>query len=180
MPGAGQASIQFDVIETWTVLGGTGSGLIYVENLPPFITASAMADPLYSDDNVVISGPPGFHIEDSNSGIYSDLGGVPFTFGVPFSFDVSVYLYANPILDGSWANINYDTTSGTYQIPNITSQGPTPWQFYQAGSNLTSVTLERSAEIGVLTPEPSLLWPSLAVLLVLGMLKYGPIKKPTL
>jgi hypothetical protein len=77
MPGAGFASVQFDLTETWTVLGGTGSGLIYVENLPPFITASAMADILYSDDDVVISGPPGFHIEDSNSGLESSLAACP-------------------------------------------------------------------------------------------------------
>jgi hypothetical protein len=179
MIGAGAASIQFDIIETWTVLGGTGSGVIYIEALPPFITASVLAIDFDADDDLVISGP--VYLEDaSSSGLRTSLVGIPFTFGVPFSFDESVYLYANPAYDGGRASVNYDTTLETYQIAPITSQSPAPWQFYQAGSNLTSVTLERSAEIGVLTPEPSLLWPSLAVLLVLGTLKYGPMKKPTL
>ena|GEM_PF-3897286 len=175
--GAGAASVEFDVIETWTVLGGTGSGLIYIEAVPPFISAAVLED-YYADDDLLVSGLLGFEVSSTEG--YYGLDGIPFTFGVPFSFDVSVLIDAYPGYDGGRASVNYDTTSETYQIEPITSQTPAPWQFYQAGTNLTSITLERSAEIGVLTPEPSLLWPSLAVLLVLGTLRYGPMKNPTL
>jgi hypothetical protein len=173
--GIASASVQFDVVETWTVLGGTGDGLIYPENFLPFITASVLLDP-DADDVLVISGLFGLS-DGSAQGLFTGAA-IPFTFGVPFSFDESVTLIADDgEVDGGRASVNYDTTSETYQIEPITSQTAAPWQFYQAGSNLTSITLERSA---VLAPEPSLLLPFLAVLLVLGTLKFGPMKKPTL
>jgi hypothetical protein len=174
--GPASASVQFDVTETWTILGGSGSGFIYIENFPPFVSAS-LAAYSFSDEDIIFSGP--IRLEDGSSGFYWG-GGVTFTFGVPFSFDESVTLIANEYSYGGQASVNYDTTAGTYQIPSIANENNTPWQFFQAGSNLTSVTLERSAVPGVLTPEPSLILPCLFVLLILASFRRRLQKTPAL
>ena len=163
------ASASFDVVETWTVLGGTGNGSIWVFGLPPFIDASARQDP-FSDNSFYLSG---FGFTEGSVGGLLGSQTFSFTFGVPFSFDSPVSLSsADYDVDGGSVSVSYSTTSMTYGIPSEAIATGGPWVFIPNGSGPMSVTLERSAQ---LAPEPGPLWPSMALLfgLFLYRNRYG-------
>lgn len=178
-PADGPIFDNFSLIETWTVSGGTGSGVILIVNLPPFAFGDAEGDP---DDALgaiaqvkflafgvtYLSSTPGAVDVGPNAAF-------PFTFGVPFSFTSAVQLYAQDSggLGVGVATADYGPGSGTYQIPAVADmRAGDSWEFLSdANPNLSSVTLERSAVFGSLpaAPEPNLIWACLAGLVVIGI-----------
>lgn len=158
----------FSISETWLILGGTGSGSLIINSLPPFASGSASGDP---DDALGAEATVYFlafgqrydsFIPGMNFGADALF---PFTFGVPFTFESDVELTSNGLggLGVPIAFASYDSGSGTYQIPPEAENLPdTPWGFYAPDDpGLSSVTLERNPA-SVPTPEPNLIWACLA------------------
>jgi hypothetical protein len=168
---------EFTVLETWTVLGGTGSGFIVINNFPPFASAEIQGDPDRDPDGAFAAAEFyafGLSYQSQFPGVQLGEGaGIPFTFGVPFTFDSKVSLFAVGGLGGASATAIYGGGSGTYQIPaQFDQQASDPWGFVSADNpDLSSVTLERSA---VLLPEPNLIWACLAGLVAIGIRKRKP------
>lgn len=166
-------SEDFRAVETWTVLGGTGGGLIFVLGAPPFISGEAIVAPGDQKNDAVAA--VFFEAFGVN---YQSLGPPPtgsgaafrFAFGVPFTFNSPVELFAAGGLGTAVASADYDTSPGTYLIPSESdAQAGDPFGFQcDDDPDLPFVTLERSA---VFLPEPNLIWACLAGLVAIGVRK---------